>query len=69
MLEDEREKLSLVVEAAITAYYDNLTPEEQAEERAWGDFATAQFLLNAEIDGSSLDANLPSDNRQLAPDN
>ena len=31
------------VSASVTRYYDSLTPDEVAEERAWGEFATAQF--------------------------
>lgn len=30
-------------ERAITAYYDSLTPEEQAEEVAWATFAESQM--------------------------
>ena len=29
--------------APITSYYDSLTDEEIAEDRAWGDFALMQF--------------------------
>lgn len=29
--------------AATTRYYDSLTPEEIAEDRAWGDLAATQF--------------------------
>lgn len=31
------------ISAAATRYYDSLTPEEIAEDRAWGDFAATQF--------------------------
>jgi len=31
------------ISASVTKYYDALTPEEIAEDRAWGDFAAAQF--------------------------
>ncbi len=31
------------VSASFTRYYDSLTPEEQAEDRAWGQFAETQF--------------------------
>ena len=31
------------VSAAFTRYYDSLTPEEIAEDRAWGEFAATQF--------------------------
>ena len=31
------------ISASTTRYYDSLTPEEIAEDRAWGDFAATQF--------------------------
>jgi len=31
------------ISAAVTRYYDSLTSEEIAEDRAWGDFAATQF--------------------------
>lgn len=31
------------ISASVTRYYDSLTPEETAEDRAWGDFAATQF--------------------------
>jgi hypothetical protein len=31
------------ISASFTRYYDSLTPEEQAEDRAWGQFAETQF--------------------------
>jgi len=31
------------ISASVTRYYDSLTPEETAEDRAWGDFAETQF--------------------------
>jgi hypothetical protein len=31
------------ISASITRYYDSLTDEEVAENRAWGQFAAAQF--------------------------
>jgi hypothetical protein len=31
------------ISASVTRYYDSLTPEEIAEDRAWGDFAATQF--------------------------
>lgn len=37
--EKEMERIS----AAFTRYYDSLTPEEIAEDRAWADFAATQF--------------------------
>ena len=36
------------VERAISAYYDNLSPEDSNEERAWGDFSLTQFIEGAE---------------------
>lgn len=31
------------ISASVTRYYDSLTPEEFAEDRAWGEFAATQF--------------------------
>lgn len=31
------------ISASVTRYYDSLTPEEIADDRAWGEFATTQF--------------------------
>ena len=31
------------ISASVTHYYDSLSPEEKAENRAWGDFAATQF--------------------------
>ena len=31
------------ISASVTRYYDSLSPEEIAENRAWGDFAATQF--------------------------
>ena len=31
------------ISASTTRYYDSLTPEEIAEDGAWGDFAATQF--------------------------
>ena len=31
------------ISASVTSYYDSLTAEEIAEDRAWGDFAATQF--------------------------
>jgi hypothetical protein len=31
------------ISASFTRYYDSLTPEQQAEDRAWGQFAETQF--------------------------
>jgi hypothetical protein len=31
------------ISASVTRYYDSLTAEEIAEDRAWGDFAATQF--------------------------
>jgi len=38
-IENELERIS----AAVTRYYDSLTDEEIAEDRAWGEFASFQF--------------------------
>jgi hypothetical protein len=39
----EKEKESKEISATVTRYYDALTDEEIAEDRAWGEFAGAQF--------------------------
>jgi len=39
----EKEKGLEDISAAVTRYYDSLTDEEIAEERAWGEFAALQF--------------------------
>jgi hypothetical protein len=39
MKEKELEEIS----AAVTRYYDSLTDEEIAEDRAWGEFAASPF--------------------------
>jgi hypothetical protein len=31
------------ISSSVTRYYDSLTPEEIAEDRAWGEFAATQF--------------------------
>jgi len=31
------------ISASVTRYYDSLSSEEVAEDRAWGDFAATQF--------------------------
>lgn len=31
------------ISASVTRYYDSLTPDEIAEDRAWGEFAATQF--------------------------
>ena len=31
------------ISASFTRYYDSLSPQEQAEDRAWGQFAETQF--------------------------
>lgn len=38
-VENELERIS----AAVARYYDSLTDEEIAEDRAWGEFAAFQF--------------------------
>jgi hypothetical protein len=42
----ELEKIS----AAVTRYYDSLTDEEIAEDRAWGEFAGTQFPTEEHLD-------------------
>lgn len=39
----EKEKTLGEISASITRYYDSLTDEEVAEDRAWGEFAAAQL--------------------------
>jgi hypothetical protein len=43
--EEELEKIS----AAVTRYYDSLTDEEIAEDRAWGDFVASQFPADERV--------------------
>jgi hypothetical protein len=44
MKEKEENKAELEkIAASVTRYYDSLTDEEVAEDRAWGDFAATQF--------------------------
>jgi hypothetical protein len=40
---EEKMKTLEEISASITRYYDSLTEEEVAEDRAWGEFAAAQF--------------------------
>ncbi len=40
---NEEEKRLEEISASIKRYYDSLTDEEIAENRAWGEFAAAQF--------------------------
>jgi hypothetical protein len=40
---NEEEKRLEEISASIKRYYDSLTDEEVAENRAWGEFAIAQF--------------------------
>jgi hypothetical protein len=44
-LEQER----AAIEKSMEEYYDSLTPEEIAEDRAWGEFATQQLLSSKDI--------------------
>jgi hypothetical protein len=46
--EKKREQEQTALEANITAYYDNLSDEEVAEQRAWGEFAGSHLALNEE---------------------
>lgn len=39
----EKEKELEEISIAVTDYYDSLSDEEIAEDRAWGDFAALQF--------------------------
>jgi hypothetical protein len=39
----EKEKELEEISGAVTRYYDSLTDEEIAEDRAWGEFAASQF--------------------------
>jgi hypothetical protein len=41
-MNDEEKKLEAIA-AAVTRYYDSLTDEELAEDRAWGEFAELNF--------------------------
>jgi hypothetical protein len=43
VLRHQEEKEMERVSAAFTRYYDSLTPEQIAEDRAWGEFAATQF--------------------------
>jgi hypothetical protein len=38
------------ISAAVTRYYDSLTDEEIAEDRAWGEFAASQFPTGEHLD-------------------
>jgi hypothetical protein len=40
---NEEEKKLKEISASVKRYYDSLTDEEVAEDRAWGRFAAAQF--------------------------
>lgn len=42
----ENENKQQEISDQVTRYYDSLTEEEIAEDRAWGDFAAAQFADN-----------------------
>jgi hypothetical protein len=46
----EKEKELEEISVAVTRYYDSLTDEEIAEERAWGDFAAYQSAAEAHSD-------------------
>ena len=45
LLTKQREQQLAVIEANITAYYDNLSDEEREEERAWGELAEQSLAL------------------------
>jgi hypothetical protein len=40
---EEKMKSREEISASVTRYYDSLTDEEAAEDRAWGEFASSQF--------------------------
>jgi hypothetical protein len=40
---EEKKKALEEISASVTRYYDSLTDEEAAEDRAWGEFAAAQL--------------------------
>ena len=48
MIEKEKELEEIL--AAVARYYDSLTDEEIAEDRAWGDFAALQFAVEERSD-------------------
>jgi len=50
----EKEKLEKI-SAAVARYYDLLMEEEIAEDRAWGEFAAAQFVEEDRPEGHSID--------------
>jgi hypothetical protein len=41
------------VSASVTRYYDSLTDEEAAEERAWGEFAATQFSDDEDVNSDA----------------
>jgi hypothetical protein len=41
--QQQQTKVMERISASVTRYYDSLTSEEIAEDRAWGDFAATQF--------------------------
>jgi hypothetical protein len=43
VLREQQQKEMERVSASFTRYYDSLSPEEIAEDRAWGEFAATQF--------------------------
>ena len=46
----EKEKKLKEISDAVTRYYDSLTDEEIAEDRAWGEFAASQFPTEERLD-------------------
>jgi hypothetical protein len=46
----KNEKRLKEISAAVTRYYDSLTDEEIAEDRAWGEFAASQFPTGEHLD-------------------
>ena len=47
---DEKKKTLEEVSASIKLYYDSLTDEEVAENRAWGEFGSSQFAREESSD-------------------
>ncbi len=43
---DDKRKTLEEISASINRYYDSLTDEEAAEDRAWGDFSAAQLAAD-----------------------
>jgi len=59
----EREKELEEISAAVTRYYESLTDEEIAEDRAWGEFAASQLPAEERSD----DLNISDESRGRPP--